>query len=178
MVRAFVAIEVGAAPAPGSAPPAPDHLTLAFLGEVPPTTTVELVERLRPAARATAPFVLTVEGVGAFPSERAPRVVWLGVTRGREEVTELARKVREALSDLVALPKETFVPHITWFRVRSEAGRRAAREVLEGKGPPPPTRTVTVREFHLKESQLGYGGAVHRSIAVFPLEGADRSPPS
>jgi RNA 2',3'-cyclic 3'-phosphodiesterase len=168
-VRAFVALELAPGPGGPRAGEASDHLTLEFLGEVASETIPRIVELLRPVGAASAPFDLTVDGVGAFPSAKAPRVVWLGVTEGRGAAEELARRVRAALAGVVASPAEAFVPHVTWFRVRSEEGRRAACEVLEGQRAPPPPRTSRIREFVLKESQLGPRGAAHRTVERFPL---------
>ncbi len=168
-MREFVAIEVGdPAAARDRASP---HLTLLFLGEVPAERNGWLVERLDEVARGFAPFVLRIEGVGAFPSSTRPRVVWVGVSAGREEVVELARRVREAIGE-PAETRELFVPHLTLFRVRSEADRRAAEELLAGRRPAPPPREVAVHELLLKESVLGAGGAVHRTLAALPLRGA------
>jgi len=166
-MRAFVAIDV---PSPPSERSAPTHLTLRFLGDVPPDRVPFIAERLGDVARTATPFDLTVEGVGAFPSERNPRVVWVGVTVGREAVTALAERVRAALASEGSVAEEgRFVPHVTLFRVRDPAGRRAARELLEGRVPGPAPRSFRVEAVLLKESRLRPGGADHRTVAVVPL---------
>jgi RNA 2',3'-cyclic 3'-phosphodiesterase len=174
-VRAFVAVEVPAGEPGSVGRAAPEHLTLHFLGEVPPESAPQIAERLRPVGRGIGPFELRLEGIGAFPSSSDPRVVWIGVTSGRAELVELARRVRSALEGTVRAPREEFVPHLTWFRVRSPADRRRALDVLRDSGSPPPPRSVRVSEFVLKESTLGPGGAVHRTIEAFPLAGATGS---
>jgi len=173
-MRAFVAIEV---PPPGGGPPgagrAPDHLTLRFLGEIAPDRTAPIGDRLAAVATRHPPFDLRIEGVGAFPSDAAPRVVWFGATVGREAATRLAEEVRAALrGEGDAPPEGPFVPHVTWFRVRSADDRRAALDAIAGRRPVPPPRSVRVEEFLLKESVLGRGGAVHRTLATFRLGGA------
>jgi len=169
-VRAFVAVEVTGTEERARAS-APEHLTLQFLGEVPVDAVPRFVERLRPVGRATPPFAFRLEGVGAFPTASDPRVVWVGVTAGRAELTELAVRVRRALESEGRAAREAFVPHLTLFRVRSASDRYRAAEVLEGRRPPPPPRTVPVREFVLKESVLGPRGVTHRTIEAFPLSG-------
>jgi RNA 2',3'-cyclic 3'-phosphodiesterase len=177
-VRAFVAVEVGSGGERGGIAGPADHLTLVFLGEIGPDQLAAVRERLPPVGAAHAPFDLTVEGVGAFPSEDAPRVVWLGITDGRLAVERLARAVREALAPIVGAPAERFVPHVTWFRVRSPAARRAAREVLAGERLAPPPHTTRVGAFFLKESRLGPGGAQHRTIEAYPLRGSNEGLPT
>jgi len=178
-MRAFVAVELPDR-GPGADGPrsAPSHFTLRFLGEVPPDRVDGLVDRLRPVGRSVPPFDLEVDGVGAFPSPRSPRVVWRGVRTGRAEIVELARRVRDALGEFVGREdEEEFVPHMTLFRVRSPSDRQAAIELLDGRRPTPPPVRTRVHEFVLKESILGARGAVHRTIATFRLEGTPSGPP-
>jgi len=172
-MRAFVAVEV---PSPETTGPgrtaAPTHLTLRFLGETPSERIGSIVERLHAVGRSHAPFDLDLEGVGAFPSEWNPRVVWVGVTRGREAIVRLAQDVRDVLRDEGSKAEEgPFVPHVTLFRVRSAQDRRAATELFAGSRPTPARRTVRVREFLLKESVLDRHGVTHTTIAAFPLVG-------
>lgn len=94
------------------------HLTLFFLGEQPP----KIVERVQEVMSTVSfkPFVMKLEGLGAFPSYERPRVIWIGVTKGFEEVQEIYRSLRPKLQ---AIPlrlesEETFVPHITIARVK------------------------------------------------------------
>jgi RNA 2',3'-cyclic 3'-phosphodiesterase len=170
-VRAFVAVEVGGRVTgdEGTAR-APEHLTLRFLGDLPEEELPRVVAALEPIAARTAPFSFVVEGVGAFPSRTDPRVVWVGVTDGRERLMALAAGVTDALRPIVGDPeRERFVPHLTLFRVRGPADRVRARDLLEGRTPAPARQVIEVREFLLKESELGRGGAVHRTVARFPL---------
>ena len=174
-MREFVAIDVGA-PEPRVSRRAAEHLTLRFLGEVASERNAGIIAALEGVARTSRPFVLRLEGVGAFPSADRPRVVWTGVTVGREEVVELARAVRGALDGLLGADEEAFVPHLTLFRVRTPADREAARELLAGARPAPPPRDVRVGELLLKESVLGPAGALHRTLAAFRLGGPVRGP--
>ena len=171
-----MAVDVGHDAATGRSGAAP-HLTLKFLGEVAPERNGAIVALLGAAARASRPFVLRLEGVGAFPSPSRPRVVWVGVTAGRLEVVELAERVRTALEPEFGPEPEPFVPHLTLFRVRSPADRMAALALLSGARMPPPPRDVTVRELLLKESVLGPRGATHRSVASVALGAPAEAPP-
>lgn len=152
---------------------APEHLTLVFLGEIPRERVGPISEALTKVGEATAPFEATLEGVGAFPSAERPRVVWVGVTTGRAELSRLARDVQAALpGEGAGVRREEFSPHLTLFRVRSGADHRRAREVLTGAVPAPAPRPFRVTEFVLKESELSPRGATHRTLSAFPLRGA------
>ncbi len=169
-MRLFVAIDVGGPTRGGGT--APTHLTLRFLGEVPPGRLDAIVAAIDEAVTATPPFDLTLDGVGAFPSSDRPRVVWVGAAEGGPATVALADRVAAALEG-AGFPRERdpFVPHVTLFRVRSPADRQRALALLSGEEPPPPTRSVTVREVFLKESTLTPRGAVHRTVRAFPLGG-------
>jgi len=169
-VRAFVAIDArDPAPSPSRAPA---HLTIRFLGDVAESRIPAIGAALRPVAERFRPFFVTFEGVGAFPSRAAPRVVWVGVGEGRATVERLAEDVTTAL-DGVGFPREpgAFVAHLTLFRVRSESDRSRARSLLEGRVPPPEPRRVRVDELVLKESTLGPSGPSHRTVERFPFAG-------
>jgi RNA 2',3'-cyclic 3'-phosphodiesterase len=173
-VREFVAVDVEPADPQGRRTN-PAHLTLRFLGEVLPTRNEAISTCLSEVARRCRPFTLRLEGVGAFPTPARPRVVWVGVTTGREEVAELARQVRAALEPEFGADPDPFVPHLTLFRVRSPADRRAAEELLAGLRPAPPPREVLVDRLLLKESVLNRPGAVHRNVGAFPLGAGERT---
>ncbi len=94
------------------------HLTLFFLGEQPP----KVVERVQEAMATLKfkPFVMRLQGLGAFPSQERPRVIWIGVTQGFEEVQTIYKALRPKLQaiPLRLEPEEEFVPHITIARVK------------------------------------------------------------
>jgi len=172
-----VAVEIPPPPGESRRVPATEHLTLFFLGEIPRERAPPISAALAPVAAAVAPFFATLEGVGAFPSSERPRVVWMGISEGNAELTELARRVQQALvGEGDPTRRNSFSPHFTLFRVRSSADYRRARELLEGTVPPPAPRRFRVGEFVLKESELSSRGATHRTIGTFPLTGPPAGP--
>lgn len=176
-MRAFVAVEIPRPPGESRQGSAPEHLTLYFLGEIPRERAAPITAALTPVGAAVAPFFATLAGVGAFPSPEHPRVVWMGVTEGSAELTGLARRVQEVLvGEGDPTRRNSFSPHLTLFRVRSSTDYRRARELLTGTVPPPAPQRFRVGEFVLKESELSYRGATHRTIATFPLTGPSTGP--
>src|SRR3989338_4134637 len=79
------------------------HLTLKFLGELPPAK-VEAVKTALASVRLPAPLRIQIRGAGYFPNEHSPRVIWLGMYGGTE-LASLAYRVEETLSPL-GIPKE------------------------------------------------------------------------
>jgi 2'-5' RNA ligase len=96
------------------------HITLKFLGNIDPDQVNGLCQALSDALRGSASFDVLVEGTGTFPSgRRAPRVVWIGLTDGKEGLIDLAGKVEGACSSLGFEQEDRpFKPHLTIGRVR------------------------------------------------------------
>ncbi len=151
------------------------HITLKFIGEAPP----EKVDRVKAALErmnTVSPVSIRIQGAGYFPSERAPRVVWLGIQAGTG-LAALAGHVEQALAPL-GIPKEDrpFAPHLTIGRLRTPAPIPVVRELLRQREPLD-LGSFIAREFFLYESQLASGGSVYKKLARFPLLQSVREEP-
>ncbi len=95
------------------------HLTLKFLGEIRPDQVDGLAALLAGAAAGVPAFEVEVAGAGAFPSLRAPRVLWIGIREPLELVGKLQQNIETALSRS-GFPREDrpFHPHVTAGRVK------------------------------------------------------------
>jgi len=178
-VRAAIAAVQGAVRAAAGAAdvrwvdPAAVHLTLKFLGEVAEGRTPGVVEALRMVGAGGCSLALAVGGVGAFPSPRRARVVWIGVTAGAPGLARLAAAVDRGLAGMGFVPEvRAFSGHLTIGRVRSahSLGRLAA--AIEGAARDQ-IGTWTARELVLYRSHLRPAGAVHEVLARLPLAAAD-----
>ncbi len=100
------------------------HLTLRFLGEVPQQT-VERVKEILDVVRFPQ-FELAFSGVGTFPSLSRINVVWIGITRGQEQLSEIFQQIEPKLRQ-IGLPADNkgFSPHLTIARVKSGINREA-----------------------------------------------------
>jgi RNA 2',3'-cyclic 3'-phosphodiesterase len=173
-VRAFIAVEIPRVSpvGPSGGSPPPDHLTLRFLGDIEERTANDVIRALGPFVVAVPRFEIVVEGIGAFPSEHRPRVVWRGVTQGSAELQHLAHVVRAAVESAGVAPDPTpFVPHVTLFRVRSPRDLERANRLLRSEEIAPPSTIVPVGSVEFVESQLLPRGAVHRTRASVALGG-------
>ena len=95
------------------------HLTLKFLGDQDERKVERLCSSLRDALSGTGPFDIVVEGVGAFPDMRHPKVVWLGV-KDPDPLIGLADRVDSVIKGLkMKADDKRFSPHITVGRVTS-----------------------------------------------------------
>ena len=55
------------------------HLTLHFFGDIDQESLEKIKVSMLSVKRCHRPFRVGIEGVGAFPSLRRPRVIWLGL---------------------------------------------------------------------------------------------------
>jgi len=144
------------------------HLTLKFLGEVDQARLPEVQEALARAARGAKPFSFEATGTGAFPSPGRPRVIWVGVGRGAEELGSLAARVDAELARVgFAAEARPFSPHLTLGRVRSPRGVGDLVRALEQACFP--AREVPVGEIVLFQSVLGRAGPVYTPVARYRL---------
>ena len=145
------------------------HLTLKFLGEQDDGGLAEAVLALEEAAAGSAPFALTLHGVGAFPGMERPRILWVGVAGGALTVRAFQSKVEAALERRRFTPdSRPWHPHLTIGRVfdprrwRRDAGpalREAiARAATMGFG------TLDVSRVVLMRSDLLASGARYTEL--------------
>ena len=67
-------------------------------------------------------FPLSVEGTGCFPNPRRPRILWVGVGQGLQEMVALHDALEDPLFELGCYRRENrpYTPHITLGRTRTE----------------------------------------------------------
>lgn len=101
------------------------HLTVRFIGEVGE----DHGERIRAALRdpiPVHPFRAAWDGLGAFPGKSSPRVLWVGVAAGLDDLSAVESAVGRRLSSVDIPPEQRpYRPHLTLARVRDAAGLRA-----------------------------------------------------
>lgn len=140
------------------------HLTLKFLGDVESRRISELAEGLARAVKGTNDFTLGFAGVGGFPKTAQPRVVWIGVTDGREELVRLHKVVDQELQSQGFAPdKMGYSPHLTLARAREDSDLRAIGERLS-KIQVDPLGADLVRSIKLMKSDLRPGGPIYTCL--------------
>lgn len=148
------------------------HITLKFLGNVDATRVSELSEALTGAAHGAMPFRLALRGLGAFPDDRAPRVLWAGADGDTDALGALARRVDDACARLgFSRERRAFSPHLTIARLRESANgadRRRAADALAAIGLDD-SGGFEVSAFHLIKSTLTPSGARYETLHSVPI---------
>lgn len=141
------------------------HVTLKFLGEIPHEKLLSIKGALG-TVNCEWPVSLKFRGLGFFPNEGRPRVLWAGM-EAPESLPALAAAIDVALAR-VGVPREEreFTPHLTLARnkdgkvsekLRSALGRHAASQLGE----------MSATAFHLIESKLKSTGAEYTTLDSF-----------
>lgn len=145
------------------------HLTLRFLGDVDRARLDLLTARL--ATIRVEPFLLPIEGVGAFPPKSPPHVLWVGTGGGHPRLHQLRQQIDDAaLAAGVDFNVRTFHPHVTLARCNDQAAAGAARWLRRHaafEGPP-----FLVDALDLFASELHPAGARHERLGRFPFAAA------
>ncbi|MEZ4598316.1 MAG: RNA 2',3'-cyclic phosphodiesterase [Syntrophotaleaceae bacterium] len=134
------------------------HLTLAFLGDIPEEFLEKIGNSMLSIGRSFAPFKVRIADLGAFPSRKRPRVIWLGVERCAP-LMQLQAELAEKLA-AIDLPGENrpYTPHLTLGRSRRPDP--GAESILESRAALE-IGILPVDCMVLFESRLQAGGAVH-----------------
>ncbi|MFH1905463.1 MAG: RNA 2',3'-cyclic phosphodiesterase [bacterium] len=108
------------------------HITLRFLGNVPVESIKDIQNAIEESISGFKIFSVSFETIGVFPNPEYPRIIWVGIEKGREELSLLNTKIENSLS-MFSLHQENrkFQPHLTIARVRSGKNRNELVNTLE-----------------------------------------------
>ncbi len=143
------------------------HVTLKFYGEVLPDRLEVVTEAVERAARDAAAMSLRFNSIGAFPDQRRPRVLWLGLDA--PPALELLKDRVERASEAIGFAPEgvPFRSHVTLGRVRD--GQRIPPGAVEQVRVEPAGALFTVRQVVLYESELTPAGPRYSSRLTMEL---------
>jgi RNA 2',3'-cyclic 3'-phosphodiesterase len=140
------------------------HLTLKFLGEVDASHIGSIASCMLATAQRYDSFSLTLCGVGVFPHESNPRVLWVGIEDETGLLTQLQQTLEAELVQIGYPPDDRpFAPHLTLARLkrvfrRGEflAALKTHHRVVLGQ--------LNIDHIELIESQLHPSGAHYSTV--------------
>lgn len=147
------------------------HLTLKFLGEQPESGVAPLSDAARAVGGTHLAPMIHLGGIGAFPTFRRPRVVWMGIDP--DPRLELLHHDVEVACDALGFPVEgrPFRPHLTLGRVHDildadqlRAVRMAAKRVRFADA-------FQAASIDLMHSTVGPTGPTYATLAAAPMRG-------
>ncbi|MFN8627613.1 MAG: RNA 2',3'-cyclic phosphodiesterase [Candidatus Binatia bacterium] len=151
------------------------HVTLKFLGGVEPARLAQARAALVAALAGRPALRVRARGLGAFPSWRRPRVLWVGLDG--DGLPELAAGVEAALCGVGFEPeRRAFIPHITVGRVIGTRGWARIEERMQAhlSGD---FGTSIVDCVTIYSSILRPDGAVYTPLWTIPLGRNMEGPP-
>lgn len=142
------------------------HVTLRFLGAVPPEAVPPLVAAVGQELCEVPRGPVRLGALHAFPSARRPRVLALALGPA-EALGALAAAVERGVVSAGFAPEpRPFRAHVTLARVRE--GQRLP---VPGPDVPAPDGSFEAREVVLFESRPGAGGSIYTPLERLPLRG-------
>ena len=134
------------------------HVTVRFLGHVDLALAEGIAGRLN--GKGLRAFDLQLGELGTFKRGRLERVVWMGLSKGADEIGALAAEV-EAECGRAGLEPEVrrYHAHLTLARARPRDGA-----ALPALSPPPELGAWRANGLILYRSRLGRGGSVYEPL--------------
>lgn len=141
------------------------HITVRFLGNITPNMVEKIFEELRKVQ--FTPFAIGIHGIGAFPHLRYPRVLWIGITEGADQLRSIFDQLEPRLRGLGFAPDTRgFSPHLTIARVKS--GRNKAELVkCVTENADHEFGVVKAECLRLKRSDLTPKGPIYSTLKEF-----------
>ncbi len=144
--------------------PASIHLTLKFLGNIEEGKVEEIAQGIQGGIRGVKSWSAAIRNMGAFPSLRNPRVVWIGIEDQGGQLVRLQNEIEKEMSKLgFEKEKRAFSPHLTLGRVRSPRGKDELAKYLLDKRERA-FGEIRVDRIILFKSELRPSGAVYTAL--------------
>ena len=147
-------------------PPNNIHLTLSFLGNISDKDIPNIVQSLKNCITSKY-FKIKIESTGVFPSVNFPKILWIGIGKGADDLTSLQQDIEISVSKFKGIyRKEKFMPHITIARIRRS---RCKIDVLPFLNTVYSPIELDINSICLYESILLPEGARYTVLTEFPL---------
>ena len=152
--------------------PANIHLTLTFLGDTAPNKVQAIEDAMITAGQGHRPMQLQVAGLGVFPRQNNPRVLWAGFKGDIFALAALKEAVDNTLGELgfgfEINEQRSFRPHLTLGRFQHKIASQKWVDVIRELGKKEPI-SFEVDRFHLFKSTLKPQGAVYTKLTTVIL---------
>lgn len=95
------------------------HFTIKFLGEITEDDFVNVRDCVTGVAHEFSPFTMGISGLGFFPAQDHPKVVWIGADGGEDMLLDIFHDLEHRLEEFgFDRESKTFCPHLTIGRMK------------------------------------------------------------
>jgi 2'-5' RNA ligase len=145
------------------------HFTLKFLGEVNENFLPRIYQTTEEALSQVKSFDISLSTLGVFPNINFPKVLWIGVDKGKDELTFIANNIEKACSKLGFKKDKPFTAHLTLCRLKSPKNKE---KLIDSINKIKPKKDVMkAKEVAITKSQLTPKGPIYtvlKSIKLAP----------
>jgi RNA 2',3'-cyclic 3'-phosphodiesterase len=147
------------------------HLTIAFVGEQAESLKEDLIDLIKKATEAMAPFEVIPAYLDGFPNIHSPHTIWVGIKGDIDKLFVLRERIKDGLTYLkLDVDERRFIPHIAIakvsnFQITGEQEDRLEELIAQHFSP------IKVTSVKLFESIPDRGLHSHNTLADIPLEG-------
>lgn len=138
------------------------HITLKFLGEIQPDFLEKIKEKLQNVKYKK--FYIRIGSFGMFND----RVLWMGISKGFEDIINLHNLIDEELSKLKIERDYNFQPHITLYRIKSINSKKDFEQSLKYLEKYK-SDDILIDRFYIKQSILSYQGPTYLNVSEYKL---------
>ncbi|MFH1478483.1 MAG: RNA 2',3'-cyclic phosphodiesterase [Candidatus Omnitrophota bacterium] len=145
------------------------HFTLKFLGDIEKDKVGDISKELKKISSSSSIFSVKFSKIGAFPNMNKPRVIWLGISQGENNLISLNKKIELSMEEL-GFQKEgrEYKAHLTLGRVRSFENISQLAKIINSlkihiKG------SVEINKIVLYQSTLTPKGAIYTPLSDHTL---------
>ncbi len=147
------------------------HLTLKFIGNIEENVLPALNKIINDVVSHAKPFNIVVENIGAFPTLKRPRVIFVCVQDKGNSLLKIQEKLDRGVEELgIMRDSRKFVGHITLGRIRSRKNMPELISALNS-GTEHCFGKEMVNCISLMQSKLTPGGPVYTRLENFKIGG-------
>lgn len=143
------------------------HITLKFLGDISTHTTERVLDILEEVSRTHDPFQLELRGLGAFPSSKHIKVIWVGV-HSDGVLENISRELGGKLRKLNSPQDKHFRGHLTLARMTTGKEKQKIVDIMNYHREKEIMK-CQINHIKLKKSILTPEGPIHETMGTVEL---------
>ncbi len=146
------------------------HLTLKFFKCIDDKQLLKIASILTDTLKSHKSFFISLSEIGIFPNLNCPRVIWVGIKKGKKECICLQKDIENSIGNLkTEKENRAFSPHLTIGRINLKNNRPALINLIEKEKNFSLKAKVPVNTIILFQSILTPKGPIYKSLEKFQL---------